>query len=68
MIPKARGEPGSLWAMKRKMREHFINEAVSILKSLLSGLNQFESETAEMVKYSNMLAKSLRYDLQRVVI
>jgi hypothetical protein len=67
-IPKARGVPGSLWAMKRKDRERFIKESVSILKSLLSGLDQFESETVEMVKYSNMLVKSLRYDLQRVVI
>jgi hypothetical protein len=57
-----------LWAMKRKMRERFIKESMNILKSLLSGLEQFESETVEMVKYSNMLVKSLRYDLQRVVI
>jgi hypothetical protein len=67
-ITKARGVAGSLWAMKRKMRERFIKESMNILKSLLSGLEQFESETVEMVKYSNMLVKSLRYDLQRVVI
>jgi len=68
MVPKARGVPGSLWAMKRKKRERFIKEAVSVLESLLNGLSQFESQTAEMVKYSNMLVKALRYDLQRVVI
>jgi len=67
-FPKKRGHVGTLWGLPKKERKRFLQICKEVLTSLEGNLANYISNIKDNVEYGTVLAKSLRYDLERMVI
>ena len=67
-FPKKLQSNGTLWGLSKKERDKFLFTCKNVLSSLEDCLANYIGKISDNVEYGTMLAKSLRYDLEEVVI
>ena len=68
IYPKKRGIIGTFWGLTKKEQRVFIKTTKKELIRLKTCLDNYSSSIVENVERGTNLAKSLRYDLAKVMI
>ena len=68
IYPIKRGIVGTFWGLSKREQRQFINTAKSELVWLKNHLIHYSLTICENVEKGTILAKSLRYDLAKVMI